>query len=363
MARTRADRSEEEPRPRRVAFLGFGLIGASIAMALRGHERALGLEPSELRAWTPAGHGPAHGRSVGLLDAAPPTPEATIEGADLVVLAGPPQAVLDDLDDLAGRWREALGEALVTDVASTKARIVARAAERGVRFVGGHPMAGREATGAEAASAALFAGRPWAVVPPNGHAADDMTRSAADILMVEQLARATGADPLRLSAAEHDAAVAAISHLPLLASVALVEAVAGELVGGSGSVGGASYDGSSGGATLAWRLAASGWRDMTRLAAGSPEMAAGIVSTNTDELLPRLRAILASLDDWIAVLEGEPGADLAALRSRFERARDVAGRTRGTFAGDHGASMARPGARAGGGARMGKGGGTTPADR
>src|SRR5512140_1260927 len=207
---------------RRIAFIGFGLIGGSIAMALRAREReaspTLPGDRLHLSAWTPAGRGPSRALEVGLLDAAPGSPAATLGDAELVILAGPPQAVLGGLDDLAGAWRESLAGALVTDVASTKAAIVRRAAALGLRFVGGHPMAGRESTGVEAASAALFGGRAWAVVPPTG-------ASEPDVAAIESLAAATGARPIRLGAAEHDAAVAAISHVPLLASVALAEAM------------------------------------------------------------------------------------------------------------------------------------------
>jgi prephenate dehydrogenase len=298
----------EAPLPfGRIAFLGFGLIGGSIAMALRARQRAAGssgdraaaAQRLSMVAWTPAGHGPAVGLSTGLLDAAPGSAPDALDGADLVILAGPPLAVLEDLDELGGRWRGSLGGALVTDVASTKASIVARAGERGLRFVGGHPMAGREVTGIEGASAALFTGRPWPVVASSGSA-------EGDVEAVEALARATGARPIRLDATTHDAAVAAISHVPLLASVALVEAMTADPAWRAGS---------------ARALAASGWRDATRLAAGSAEMGAGILATNAAEVAPRLRALREALDAWIATLErgGEPDPD--ELRARLDAAR------------------------------------------
>ena len=87
-----------------------------------------------------------------------------------------------------------------------------------LRFVGGHPMAGREASGFDAATADLFVDRPWVVVP-GAHS------RPADVERVEWLARAVGARPLRMDAEAHDAAVAGISHLPLVLAAALVEAV------------------------------------------------------------------------------------------------------------------------------------------
>lgn len=288
---------------RRIAFVGFGLIGGSIAMALRASEREAGRgsapEPLHLSAWTPNGHGPSRGLAVGLLDAAPGTLESAIAGSELVVLAGPPQAVLAELDDLAGPWRAWLGGALVTDVASTKAAIVDRAAGLGLRFVGGHPMAGRESTGVEAASAALLGGRAWAIVPPGGAA-------EGDVATIMALAIAAGARPIRLGAAEHDAAVAAISHVPLLAAVALAEAMIADPAWHAGA---------------ARELASSGWRDATRLAAGSPAMGAGILATNAAEVAPRLRAMRAAIDRWIAELERAGGPELASLQARLEAAR------------------------------------------
>jgi prephenate dehydrogenase len=278
----------------RIAFLGFGLIGGSIAMALRDSRL-------HLAAWTPAGRGPAVALESGLLDAAPPDAAATLDGSDLVVLAGPPVAILETLDELAGPLRGALGSALVTDVASTKAAIMARAGGHGLRFVGGHPMAGRETTGVEAATPELFAGRPWAVVAPAG-------ADSADVGRIEALARATGATPVRMAAADHDAAAATISHVPLLASVALVEAMTADRSWQAGA---------------AATLRASGWRDATRLAAGSPEMGAGIVATNTVEIAPRLRAFRDAVDRWIAELERAGGPDPDGIRQRLEAARSA----------------------------------------
>jgi prephenate dehydrogenase len=232
----------------RVALLGLGLIGGSIARAVAAgrtepsaialpataSRSAAGPSPDdpvdiELTAWTPSGRGPRAALASGVVSGAPERPEEAIEGADLVVLAAPPLECLGLLESLAGEWRSALGaDATVTDVASTKGAIVARAAQLGLPFVGGHPMAGRESSGFAASDAALFAGRPWVVVTGAGAAGRDPERVARDVARVERLARACGARPLRLSADEHDAATAAISHLPLVLSAALVEAVAGE---------------------------------------------------------------------------------------------------------------------------------------
>ena len=287
-----------------VAFLGFGLIGGSIARALRSRTTAGGSPDAEavsLIAWTPSGEGPRGALADGVLEAVATSPIEAIEGADLVVLAGPPAACLAMLDDLAGPWREALADdAVVTDVASTKSAIVLRATALGLRFVGGHPMAGRETTGYASAEPDLFADRPWVVIP---------STDAAAVAHVEALARATGARPIRMSAAAHDRAVAGVSHLPLITAAALVEAVAGS--------------------AEAWRdgwpdarpLAATGWRDMTRLARGDVAMGTGIATTNAGPLAARLRDLIDVLDGWATDLERPGGPDADAIDGRLRRAR------------------------------------------
>lgn len=297
-------RTAAELLPARIAFLGLGLIGGSIASALR----AAGVR-SRLVAWTPSGRGPAEAVRLGLIDEAAPTAEAAIREGGLVVLAGPPLTVLEHLDALGGELGMRLGkDAIVTDVASTKEAVVDLAAAKGLRFVGGHPMAGREASGVGAADAELFVGRPWVVVAAPG-------ATARDIAAVEALASATGARPVHLSAAQHDAGVAAISHLPLVAAAALVEAVAGEAHGGSVARGSAWATGRS--------LAAGGWADMTRLARGDPEMGAGILATNAGNVALQLRAFRAAIDGWIEALESSDGPDAPALAERLGAARTL----------------------------------------
>ena len=288
-----------------VTFLGLGLIGGSVALALR---EAGGWTAA---AWSPTGAGPARALASGSWMPRPSTLVEALADADLVVLAAPPTACLALLDLLAGEMRASLpGSAVVTDVASTKARIAARATAHDLRFVGGHPMAGRETSGFEAATADLFVGRPWVVVPGDRADPDAVER-------VEALARATGANPIRMDAAAHDAAVAAISHLPLLAAVALVEAAAGAV----GEPSPADWP-------AAAALAGSGWRDATRLARGDPAMGAGIAVTNAPALAARVRAYRDRLDAWLALLESTPRdglPDEAAIRARLAAARDRLG--------------------------------------
>ena len=284
----------------RLALLGFGLIGGSIARALHAR-RAGGTDATTISAWSPSGEGPTSAARDGVIDVVAPDPEAAIAGADLVVLAGPATVCLAQLDELAGAWQRALAPgAVITDVASTKRAIVDRAGSLGLRFVGGHPMAGRETSGYAASSPDLFVDRPWVVVPTDDDAA---------VERVEALAMATGARPRHMTADVHDEAVAAISHLPLLAAAAIVEAVA------SGSSDRA-------GRSAAAALAASGWRDITRLARGEPEMGAGIVATNASAIAARVRDLIVALESWMAELERPGGPDERAVADRLRAARE-----------------------------------------
>lgn len=284
-----------------IAILGLGLIGGSVARALRDRGSSGADGGRRIAAWTPSGVGPQAALRDGVVDEAASTPEAAIDGADLVILAGPAPACLAMLDDLAGPWRTALAPgSVVTDVASTKSALVLRAMALGLPFVGGHPMAGREVSGYGASTADLFVDRPWVVVP----GVDE-----AGTARVESLARAVGAWPVRLSAQAHDDAVAAISHLPLLVSAALVEAIAG------------SPDAPRAGWPDARRLAAGGWRDTTRLARGDVAMGAGIMATNGTPVAARVHDLIAVLTSWAEELERPGGADPDAVARRLAAAR------------------------------------------
>src|SRR2546427_3881343 len=146
----------------RIAFLGFGLIGGSVARALSDRPVGDNLADTALVAWSRTGEGPRMAVAEGVLAEAAHDPSGAVDGADLVILAAPPLACLDLIDRLGSDLKPVLSpHATVTDVASTKASIVMRAQSAGLRFVGGHPMAGREATGYEASSADLFRDCPW----------------------------------------------------------------------------------------------------------------------------------------------------------------------------------------------------------
>lgn len=279
----------------RIAFLGLGLIGGSVARALRD----TGGHLDDVVAWTPSGSGPRLARDAGTIDGAAETPEAALEGAELIVLAAPPLASIALLERLGSDLRDRLAPGVtITDVASTKASLLVAATAAGVPYVGGHPMAGRETTGFGAADGSLFRDRPWVITEAVG---------GGDPAQVRRLAERCGARVVTLAAADHDRLVAAVSHLPLITSVALVEAIAGH---------GSAADGWA----AARSLAAGGWRDTTRLARGDSTMGAEIAATNGAEIATRLRAFRDRIDEWLALLEAPGGPDPDAIRERLAEA-------------------------------------------
>jgi prephenate dehydrogenase len=232
-----------------------------------------------------------------VIDAVASDPLVAVRGAGIVILAAPPLACASLVRRLGAEPGTALSPgATVTDVASTKALLTVAAAEAGIPFVGGHPMAGRETSGFDAADAGLFRGRPWVITEAVGRGDPDVVRS---------LALACGAVPVDLDAARHDRLVASISHLPLLASAALVEAVAGTTVDPEGDW------------PAAAALAATGWRDATRLARGDATMGAEIAASNAEAIAEVMRRLRDRIDEWLDLLEAPDGPDAERLRERL----------------------------------------------
>jgi prephenate dehydrogenase len=246
--------------PGRAVVVGTGLIGGSVGLSLR----SLGWKVSGIDR-DPARE--ARALEVGAVDVL-----GRDAGADLVVVATPLGAV-------EGAVREALSwlgsEAVVTDVAGVKAPL-ARAIDD-PRYVGGHPMAGSEADGLEGAVAGLFTGATWVLTPTERTAPEAFAR-------VRDVCAALGSEVVALPPERHDELVAVVSHVPHLVAAALVRQAAAAAAE----------------QPVLMRLAAGGFRDMTRIAAGHPGIWPDVCAANAP-------AILAALDD----LEGQ----LAELRS------------------------------------------------
>ena len=287
----------------RVTIVGFGLIGGSIAQALRRRKPGAS-EPWRITAWSRTRSSVEQAVYGGVVDEAPDSLKTALHDAELVLLAAPPLTCLDLLDELGGPLRAALGDATVTDAVSAKEQILARAHLSTLHFVGGHPMAGRELSGYAAAAADLFVGRAWVTVP-------GAEARLIDTQRVRTLIADCGAVEVPMTAEAHDSAVAAISHMPLVISAALVEAV----VGRAGEPPRSDWP-------AAETLAATGWAGMTRLALGHPEMGAGIATMNAAAIAARLRDMRSVVDEWLADLESPDGPDAERLRDRFAAARD-----------------------------------------
>jgi prephenate dehydrogenase len=215
-----------------------------------------------------------------------------VQGADLLVIATPTFAAEAILVALAGRLAPG---AVVTDLCSVKAPLVALAERLGPdlarRFVGGHPMAGMERAGIEAARADLYRGARWALTPTPATDPDALAR-------VRALVVALGAEPVELSAQAHDTAVAGVSHLPLILAVALTGSLA---------------EADDWPAMAA--LAAGGYRDATRVAAGDPIMGRDMLLANREALLARIDAFSAALATLRNALARGDAAEIeAALR-------------------------------------------------
>jgi prephenate dehydrogenase len=287
-----------------IAFLGFGLIAGAIAQSVRTDPRSLGWR---MTAWSPSGDGPRRAASDGAIDVVAASAPEAIAGADLIILAAPATVCLSLIDAIAGEWSVAMRpDTVVTDVASTKVMLVDRADAAGIRFVGGHPMAGLEVAGYRPGTAGLFVDRPWVIVP-GAHA------DATDVARVGAVVEACSARSMVMDAAAHDRAVSAVSHLPLIAAAAVVEAMV------------ASSDDVTERWPAAKALAAGGWRDTTRVARGDPAMGAAIVATNAAELAARVRELQAVLDAWLIALERAGGPDEVAIRDRLAAARAALG--------------------------------------
>ena len=282
---------------RRIAVVGFGLVGASFAAAVRAaypDTRVLAVDIDERtlaeaveRGWATDGalpDDPAFERFVG-------------DGCDLVVLATPVGAAERYFEDLA-RWDY---RGIVTDTASTKARITAlaeRVLPHPENFVPGHPMAGSEVNGIEGARPDLFKGAHWILCPDADTPAEHFPR-------LHELVTSIGARVIALPREDHDEAVAVVSHVPHIMASSLVQL--------------ASRHADDQQALM--RLAAGGFKDSTRIAAGSPELWCGIAFDNMDALSDGLDEIQGIIGAFADALASDDRAALTVLLADAAAAR------------------------------------------
>jgi prephenate dehydrogenase len=246
----------------RIGIVGIGLIGGSMAFAIRRafpHATVVGIDRDDVTQ-VARQLGAIHQGCEDL---------AALAGSDLVVLAAPVRQNREVLKTLGGVVE---GPALVTDVGSTKRTTIAaaRALPPALTFIGGHPLAGAARGGLEASRADLFERRVWLITPEPGTAPAARQRLAAFV-------RALGATPIEIDPAAHDRILASTSHLPQLAASALMHVV-GETVGEPGL-----------------QLSGAGLSDTTRVAASPAAIWSDICETNADEILPALDRLIETL--------------------------------------------------------------------
>lgn len=257
------------------------MIGTSIGLGLSARGWAVSGWDTDLSALAGAA-------ARGALTAAVDGVGALAGSPDLIVVAGPPAATIAMLRDLDT-------SDLVIDVCSVKSGPAAAGAHL-ARFVPTHPMAGREVAGPEAASGAMFEGAAWVVC--------DDAADAADVAAVSEIVSALGARPVHMSAADHDAAVAVVSHLPQVVAVTLML----EAASSPGSL----------------DLAAGSFRDLTRVAASEPRMWETLLHANRDDVVAAVRGLRLRLEDLEGVI-ARGGDDLRAVLAEARMHREQLG--------------------------------------
>lgn len=284
---------------KKIAIFGVGLIGGSFALALKragAVQQVVGVSRTAATL--------ERARELGIIDVACTSAADALEGADLVLVAAPVAQTGKILEAIAPHLRPGT---VVTDAGSTKCDVVAAArtalGEKINQFVPGHPIAGAELSGPEAALADLYVGKKVVLTALPENADEDIERVAAAWSRCGALIH-------RLSPEEHDSVFAAVSHLPHLLAFGLVDDIARKAH-----------------ADLLFQYAASGFRDFTRIAGSSPEMWRDISLANQTALLRELDDYMAQLERMRAMLAAGDGAALEAVYANAQRARHAWSKT------------------------------------
>jgi prephenate dehydrogenase len=284
----------------KVTIVGLGLIGSSIGLGLRRWATNEGKRSSvlEVTGFDLDLDQQNYSKKLKAVDRAEWDLTRAVRDADLIVLAVPPLAVREVFESIAPHLKE---NVVVTDTTSTKVQVLEWAKELlpgSAHFIGGHPMAGKSQS-VEGAEADLFKGATWCVVP-------SVEADEAAVQTVLGMVSALGAEPMFVDAHEHDSMVAGISHLPFVLSIALMRAVSND---------------------PGWRdmkfLTAGGFRDASRLAAGSPEMHRDIAATNRDAVARWLDTCIDELQHIRSLIHANTNEADETLLVRFREARDA----------------------------------------
>ena len=284
----------------KVSIIGLGLIGGSIGLGLRqwsAENAKSGQPPLEVAGFDLNLEHQSRAKKIGAVDRTEWELRKAVADADLVILATPVVIMRDIMGDLASLLKHG---AVVTDTASTKNDVLQWAKEllpTTVSFVGGHPMAGKSES-LDGAEASLFKGSTWCVTP-------SVTASDEAVRTVLGLVNALGAEAFFVDPQEHDAFVAGVSHLPFVVSAAIMNALT---------------------ADPAWKdmktLTAGGFRDVTRLASGSPTMHRDITLTNRASIDRWITSLVSELESFQQVLRNTDDSGAAQIEKFFTDALD-----------------------------------------
>ncbi|MFZ5640351.1 MAG: prephenate dehydrogenase/arogenate dehydrogenase family protein [Bacillota bacterium] len=277
---------------KKITIVGVGLIGGSLGMAFIGRQLAgevVGVDLDQEYLDLAVSSGAVHRGAA--------SPAEGVKDADLVIISTPVGITADIFREIAPHLKPG---ALVTDVGSTKAKILQAARELlpgGTEFIGGHPMAGSEQAGVAGADRYLFENAVYILTPTKEN-------NPQNVIRLTRLFEAVGARVVEIDAEEHDLAVAGVSHLPHLLAAALVN-TAGKLQNEHEKI---------------LMLAAGGFRDVTRIASGHPVMWRDICLTNKDKILQVMavfREVLDELEHDVACCAGD------RLEEHFVKARQL----------------------------------------
>lgn len=270
----------------RVAIIGMGLMGGSLAMALKPHVKSIIAIDNNFQTLEKA-------KEQGLVIEATSNLASGIRRADLLVLSTPVNTIIDLLNQIPSVKAEGC---MIIDFGSTKRAICETMDQLPDRFdaIGGHPLCGKEVSGLEEAQADLFKKRSFVLCP-----GDRSTRQVA--LVAKQLIYAVGAFPVLLTPTEHDVIVSATSHLPYVVSTILFSHV------------------SSQAKESHWDVSASGFKDTTRLAGSSSKMMLDILRSNRDQVIIQIAEYQRLLGGFKDILESQDDVALFSILDNVQR--------------------------------------------
>lgn len=271
---------------KKVAIIGLGLIGGSLGLAIKQNKLAakvIGLPHREETI--------SEALNMGAIDEGSMDLKTSLAEADLVFICTPLSLIIPKLQEIIPYLKPG---AIVTDVGSVKGPIVSAAKKivpKGIKFIGGHPMAGKEKFKLSAAEANLFEGRPYILTSPSKK--------------LEKIIQGIGGKMIKMKPKKHDQVVAAVSHLPLAIAAALVNAIS--LPENLDSI---------------KETASSGFRDTTRVASGDPTMGKDIFSMNQKAVLKQIRSFKKALKELEAGIKGQKTEEVFNYLKKAKEFRD-----------------------------------------